>query len=155
MEKTIVDSPIGTLELTSEANSLVELSFVDGAESVKPQPKQSGILSQAVAQLNEYFDGKRRAFDLPLSPEGTAFQKEVWKSLGKIPYGQTITYGKLSEQLGNPKAIRAVGTANGSNPIPIIIPCHRVVGSGQKLTGYSGGIERKRWLLWHEGILLL
>lgn len=155
MEKTIVDSPIGTLELTSEANSLVELSFVDRAESVEPQPKESGILSQAVAQLNEYFDGKRRAFDLPLSPEGTAFQKEVWKSLGKIPYGQTITYGKLSEQLGNPKAIRAVGAANGSNPIPIIIPCHRVVGSGQKLTGYSGGIERKRWLLRHEGILLL
>jgi methylated-DNA-[protein]-cysteine S-methyltransferase len=155
VENIKVDSPLGTLRLTSRGDSLVEVSFIDKAETKYSNNVNSEVLEQAVTQLNEYFNGKRTAFELPLSPDGTAFQKEIWQALQEIPYGQTITYGELSEKLGKPKAIRAVGTANGSNPIPIIIPCHRVVGSGQKLTGYSGGIERKRWLLQHEGVLLL
>ncbi|MGK7370437.1 MAG: methylated-DNA--[protein]-cysteine S-methyltransferase, partial [Candidatus Halalkalibacterium sp. M3_1C_030] len=115
----------------------------------------SGIMEKAVGQLNEYFEGHRTVFELPLAPEGTEFQLQVWDLLKTIPYGATTTYSELSQKLGNPKAIRAIGKANGQNPIPIIIPCHRVIGANDDLIGYSGGIERKRRLLQHEGALLL
>jgi methylated-DNA-[protein]-cysteine S-methyltransferase len=113
-----------------------------------------GLLDRVEAQLNEYFAGKRTTFDLPLEPSGTDFQLSVWKLLRKIPYGVTTSYGELARRLGDPKATRAVGAANGANPIPIIVPCHRVVGSKGELTGFGGGIERKRWLLEHEGALM-
>ncbi|MDX1672165.1 MAG: methylated-DNA--[protein]-cysteine S-methyltransferase [Balneolaceae bacterium] len=106
-------------------------------------------------QLTAYFTGHRRKFDLPLDPDGTGFQRRVWSALQQIPYGSTVTYRQLSERLGDPQALRAVGKANGSNPIPVIIPCHRVIGADNRLVGYSGGIERKKWLLKHEGALLL
>ena len=101
-------------------------------------------------QLGEYFKGKRMTFDLPLAPEGTEFQQSVWKQLRKISYGRTKSYGEIANKVGNPRASRAVGAANGRNPISIIVPCHRVIGADGKLTGFGGGIERKRWLLEHE-----
>jgi methylated-DNA-[protein]-cysteine S-methyltransferase len=112
------------------------------------------LLDRVEAQLDEYFAGKRTTFDLPLEPRGTDFQLSVWELLRKIPYGVTTSYGELARRLGEPKASRAVGAANGANPIPIIVPCHRVVGSKGELTGFGGGIERKRWLLEHEGALM-
>jgi methylated-DNA-[protein]-cysteine S-methyltransferase len=111
-------------------------------------------LDKTEKQLKEYFAGSRTTFDLPLEPSGTDFQLSVWELLRKIPYGVTTSYGELARRLGEPKASRAVGAANGANPIPIIVPCHRVVGSKGELTGFGGGIERKRWLLEHEGALM-
>lgn len=155
MDEYLLDSPIGYLHLKATEDALVEISFLEKEKNQNPPNPSSGIISRAVDQLNEYFEGKRTAFELPLAPEGTKFQRQVWNVLQAIPFGSTITYSRLSEKLGNPKAIRAVGRANGQNPIPIIIPCHRVVGSNDDLIGYSGGIERKRRLLQHEGALLL
>lgn len=155
MQEVIIDSPLGRLKLNGNGEALLKVSFTDNPVTDVSRVKEHKVLEQAIKQLDEYFAGERTTFELPLSPEGTHFQKEVWQAVLEIPYGRILTYGELSEQLGNPKAIRAVGTANGSNPIPIIISCHRVVGAGQKLTGYSGGIDKKRWLLKHEGVLLL
>lgn len=157
MDEYLMDSPLGLLHLKATEDALVEIYFIEEVEEeFQESPNSSStIISRAVEQLNEYFEGKRTDFDLPLSPEGTKFQRQVWSELRSIPFGSTITYSRLSEKLDNPKAIRAVGRANGQNPIPIIIPCHRVVGSNNELTGYSGGIERKRRLLQHEGALLL
>lgn len=112
------------------------------------------LLNRVAAQLREYFAGTRTTFDLPLEPSGTDFQLSVWELLRKIPYGVTTSYGELARRLGDPKASRAVGAANGANPIPIIVPCHRVVGSKGELTGFGGGLDRKRWLLEHEGALM-
>jgi methylated-DNA-[protein]-cysteine S-methyltransferase len=109
-------------------------------------------LPQAVAQLCEYFAGTRREFDLPLRMQGTEFQRRVWRSLTEIRYGETWSYGQLARRIDNPHASRAVGLANGSNPIAIVVPCHRVIGADGSLTGFGGGIERKRWLLAHEGL---
>ena len=145
-------SPIGILRLATEGDYLVEIRF-----SGKNEENTAGhpVLDRAAEQLSEYFVGARTEFDLPLKPEGSDFQKKVWDSLLTIPYGSTLTYMDLAKKLGDKNVIRAAGRANGQNPIPIIIPCHRVVGSNGHLTGYSGGIERKRWLLQHEGALLL
>lgn len=149
------ESPVGNLNLESTDNTILRLSF-NGKKPCDPGvTAQPEIIRKAVQQLKEYFNGRRKDFSLPLAPEGTDFQMEVWKQLQEIPYGSTTTYSQLSEKLGNPKAIRAIGRANGQNPIPIIIPCHRVVGANNELTGYSGGIERKRKLLQLEGALLL
>jgi methylated-DNA-[protein]-cysteine S-methyltransferase len=104
--------------------------------------------------LEEYFARARTTFDLPLDPSGTAFQRRVWDALRAIPYGATTSYGELARRLGDPRATRAVGTANGQNPIPIIVPCHRVIGAHGELTGFGGGLDRKRWLLEHEGALM-
>lgn len=112
------------------------------------------MLDRAERQLMEYFDGTRTTFDLPLEPSGTEFQLRVWELLRRIPYGVTTSYGVLARKLGDPQKSRAVGAANGANPIPIIVPCHRVVGSNGELTGFGGGLERKRWLLEHEGALM-
>jgi methylated-DNA-[protein]-cysteine S-methyltransferase len=142
-------SPVSPHSLTSSSA---------GPHPLTPSPVGRGgtndLLNRVEAQLNEYFAGSRTTFDLPLEPSGTDFQLSVWELLRKIPYGVTTSYGELARRLGEPKASRAVGAANGANPIPIIVPCHRVVGSKGELTGFGGGIDRKRWLLEHEGALM-
>lgn len=149
------NSPVGTLLLKASEEALLSIEFSDRADGNSLSDISSEIIRRTVTQLEEYFEGNRKTFDLHLSPEGTDFQQRVWEALQEIPYGQTKTYAGLSVQLGDPKAVRAVGTANGKNPIPIIIPCHRVIGANNNLTGYAGGIERKRWLLKHESAILL
>ncbi len=152
-----IECPLGILELEANDEALTAIRFTnsDKLEDAGQTGASHSLLAKAEEQLGEYFDGERKDFDLPLAPEGTDFQKQVWDALLELPYGQTTTYLKLSEKIGNVKAIRAVGKANGQNPIPIVIPCHRVIGSDDSLIGYGGGIERKRWLLQHEGALLL
>ncbi len=143
------ESPLGFLNIISTKDEVKALRFEDTI-----QPQQPNTLTELVKrQLSEYFAKKREKFDLPLAPEGTTFQEKVWEQLLKIPFGQTISYRKLSQMINNEKAIRAVGKANGQNPIPIIIPCHRVIGSNGDLTGYSGGLWRKKILLKREGLL--
>lgn len=152
MNELIIDSPLGNLRIVASQDAIHSLTFTDLPISNK---SDTDLLTSTSKQLDEFFSGVRKKFDLPLAPEGSDFQQRVWQALQEIPFGKTVTYGELSEKLGDPNAVRAVGTANGKNPIAIIIPCHRVIGSDQKLTGYAGGIERKRWLLQHEGALLL
>lgn len=141
-------SPLGRIVLVSNETHLKSLTFseevVDEADNI-PE-----ILLHAASQLNEYFAGTRSAFNLKLDPDGSAFQKSVWKELLKVPYGCTKSYRDIAITLGSHLHTRAVGTANGKNPVPIIVPCHRIVGSDGKLVGYAGGLERKRWLLLHE-----
>ena len=172
-----IPSPVGNLILTASESGLTGVYFPTsrhGPPPVGPHPVApsadlssppdslsatrkggtQGVLDRTEEQLNEYFAGKRTTFDLPLEPTGTDFQLSVWELLRKIPYGVTTSYGALARRLGDPGASRAVGAANGANPIPIIVPCHRVVGSRGELTGFGGGIERKRWLLEHEGVLI-
>lgn len=148
------NSPLGVIKVVSNSEALTRLSFED-KPPYSTQNDSPAILSKALSQLDEYFNGNRRTFSLSLSPKGTTFQQSVWKTLQQIPYGQTVSYGKLARRLGNPNKVRAVGKANGKNPIPIIIPCHRVIGADNSLVGYSGGIDRKKYLLKHEGALLL
>lgn len=143
---TTIDSPVGPLLLTSDGTSLTRLLF-----AVEPDPSWSTdpceVLDRAVTQLREYFAGERTEFDLPLDPAGTPFQLTVWQALRDIPYAETINYGQLATRVGNPRASRAVGLANGRNPISIVVPCHRVIGANGTLTGYGGGLDRKRTLL--------
>lgn len=148
------NSPMGMLLLEASDRALTGIHYIN-EEATSADESVSGLLSHAINQLNEYFEGTRTAFDIPLAPRGTKFQQEVWQQLREIPYGQTISYGVLAERLGDPKKVRAVGTANGKNPIPIIIPCHRVIGADDSLVGYSGGIDRKEYLLKHEGVIFL
>jgi len=138
------NSPLGFLILGSDGKSIKEISF---SEIDLQEQNSCEVLEKCREQLENYFSGKSLAFDLPLSPDGTEFQQKVWTELLKIPYGETITYMEMAVRLGDPKCIRAAGTANGKNPIAIIIPCHRVIGAGNKLTGYAGGIWRKKILL--------
>jgi methylated-DNA-[protein]-cysteine S-methyltransferase len=164
-----IASPVGDLVLTATETGLTGVYFPTSRKQpfslrrvsphpLTPSPVGRGgtndLLNRVEAQLNEYFAGSRTTFDLPLEPTGTDFQLSVWELLRRIPYGVTTSYGELARRLGDPKASRAVGAANGANPIPIIVPCHRVVGSKGELTGFGGGIERKRWLLEHEGALM-
>lgn len=142
--QTSFSSHLGFLILKSDGQSITVVSFSENDIQVQ---NSCEVLEKCQEQLDKYFSGKLLAFDLPLSPEGTEFQQKVWAELLKIPYGETITYMELAVRLGDAKAIRAVGTANGRNPIAIIIPCHRVIGAGNKLTGYAGGIWRKKGLL--------
>ena len=149
---TTMKTPIGEIRLLSDGSALTGLYM--GSYGPKPAKtwQHGGVLIvKAEKQLREYFNGTRKAFDLPLAGEGTAFQKTVWKALCDIPYGETINYGELARRIGQPKAARAVGLANGSNPISIVVPCHRVIGANGTLTGYGGGLPRKKWLLEHEG----
>jgi methylated-DNA-[protein]-cysteine S-methyltransferase len=144
------ESPVGRLLVAGDAEGLRFVLFGDGRSSVSPLPawrENPRPLAEAVRQLRAYFDGTLRRFDLPLAPEGTPFQQRVWRELCGIPYGETISYGELAQRIGNPNASRAVGLANGSNPISIVIPCHRVIGTSGKLTGYGGGLKNKEWLL--------
>jgi methylated-DNA-[protein]-cysteine S-methyltransferase len=143
-------SPIGPLLLATDGSGLRQILFARNsrpAEPAKGWEKDEVPLSDVIQQLNAYFAGKLESFDVPLSPEGTPFQQKVWNELCHIPFGETISYGELARRIGNPNASRAVGLANGSNPIPIIIPCHRVIGSNGKLTGYGGGLQIKEKLL--------
>ena len=145
-----IESPLGPLLLVADDGGLRQILFVNGRHAAQPESswtEDSKPFSETVLQLRAYFAGKLENFDLPLAPEGTPFQREVWRSLCDIPYGATISYGELAGRIGNPKACRAVGLANGSNPIPIVIPCHRVIGSNGKLTGYGGGLPIKEKLL--------
>lgn len=145
-----IESPVGPLLLTSNTTGLRTIEFVNGRRPASPDPtwqESSELLQEPIRQLRAYFAGELESFDLPLSPRGTRFQLDVWKTLCDIPYGETISYGELARRIGNPNASRAVGLANGSNPIPIVIPCHRVIGSNGKLTGYGGGLPIKEKLL--------
>jgi len=151
-----IDSPIGRLTLTSDGAALTGVYM---ASLAKPPPRNTdwvmdpatAPLPEAVRQLREYFSGERREFDLPLRFSGTDFQNRVWRQLTSIPFGETWSYGQLAQRLDNPNACRAVGLANGKNPIAIIVPCHRVIGADGSLTGFGGGLPRKEWLLAHEG----
>ncbi len=151
---TTIDSPIGVLTLTSENGSLSGIQMHEQRHH-KEVPagycRDDQGLAYAVEQLNAYFAGTLQNFDLPTVTHGTEFQRRVWAALCEIPYGETISYGELARWVGNPKASRAVGLANGRNPLAIVVPCHRVIGADGSLTGYGGGLERKVWLLEHEG----
>jgi methylated-DNA-[protein]-cysteine S-methyltransferase len=149
---TYIDSPIGIISLSfSSKFELTAAKFKDKDQFI-PAANDFGIreIENTVKQFEEYFEGKRTLFDLKLAPKGTEFQKKVWKQLQEIQFGKTITYEQMANQLGDPKVIRAAASANGKNPISIVIPCHRVIGSDGSLTGYAGGLHRKKWLLEHE-----
>jgi len=144
-----VDTPIGPLLLVGDRRELQRIDFVSGrrASLKPPSPPRDDVFVDVVSQLMEYFDGRRRIFELSLAPQGTSFQQRVWRALLEIPYGRTISYAELAARIGQPTASRAVGLANGSNPLPIVIPCHRVIGANGKLTGYGGGLPIKQRLL--------
>ena len=145
-----LSTPVGRLLLAGDEEGLRRISFQDGLHPIRPAEgwqRAEVPFREVVNQLEAYFAGKLRRFDLALAPEGTPFQREVWSALTTIPYGETVTYGELARRLGRANASRAVGAANGSNPIPIIIPCHRVIGADGSLTGFGGGVAIKRRLL--------
>jgi methylated-DNA-[protein]-cysteine S-methyltransferase len=150
-----VESPIGTLRVQATEEGLVGV-YLPEMEAPAAHAAGGGeghpVLQRAREQLAAYFAGERKAFDLPLAPEGTAFQRAVWRALGEIPFGETRSYAEIAKGIGRPSASRAVGAANGRNPVAIIVPCHRVVGADGSLTGYAGGLACKEWLLRHEGV---
>lgn len=147
MHTVYINTPLGTTKIKGDENGVAIISVLQEGEISKKIPLE---LKDVVKELNEYFDGKRTEFTFQLNPKGTDFQKRVWKALLTIPHGKTISYLDLSKQLGDVKAIRAVASANGKNPLWIVVPCHRVIGTDGSLTGYAGGLWRKRWLLDHE-----
>lgn len=150
------DTPVGVLTLAAEGDALCHVEFPSNRHPVARTgwlPGSSDVLHAARQQLREYFAGTRTAFDLPLRPRGTAFQMRVWQMLAQIPFGQTWSYKQLAQACGNARAVRAVGAANGRNPLPIVLPCHRVIGADGSLTGFGGGIETKAALLRLEGAL--
>jgi methylated-DNA-[protein]-cysteine S-methyltransferase len=163
-----LQTPVGELLLTASDTALTGVYFPTSRRGPPPTHRADWtedagqgpagptgeMLARAVQQLNEYFAGQRTTFDLPLEAMGSVFEHRVWKALRSIPYGTTTSYGDVAKRLGDPSATRAVGSANGKNPIPIIIPCHRVLGANGDLTGFGGGLDRKRWLLEHEGVLM-
>lgn len=172
MDTMYMKSPVGPLLLEAEDGALKKILFAreascdntagelaDGSvalafdRSEEARGEASSVLIQAACQLSEYFAGKRKTFELPLRPEGTEFQRRVWAALSEIPYGETRSYGQIAATIGNPGAGRAVGMANHKNPLPIVVPCHRVIGAGGSLTGYAGGLDTKRKLLELEGVL--
>ncbi|GEJ56290.1 methylated-DNA--[protein]-cysteine S-methyltransferase [Anaeromyxobacter diazotrophicus] len=156
-----MESPIGELRLVAEDGALVAVFMGSPAPAREAAAPGAGegegegegeerVLQEAARQLAAWFAGERTAFDLPLAPRGTPFQRRVWEALREIPYGETRSYGQIAARLGAPAAVRAVGAANGRNPLSIVVPCHRVIGASGALTGYAGGLERKKWLLGHE-----
>lgn len=150
-------SPAGDILLARTEIGLTHISFQKGKKAVKPEAgwrKDEGPLAEAADQLRAYFYGEQQTFDLPLAPEGTSFQQRVWKALQTIPCGETLSYGEIAHRIGRPTASRAVGAANGKNPLPIVIPCHRVIGANGNLTGYAGGLAIKKILLEHEQRML-
>jgi len=148
---TVMESPVGPLTIAGEDAGLYHILFSAGRRAAGPRPgwteSERGVVRETVRQLKAYFARKLTCFDLPLAPAGTAFQLAVWSELRRIPYGEVISYGELARRLGKPRASRAVGAANGANPIPVVVPCHRVIGSGGGLTGYGGGLAIKEALL--------
>ena len=147
MEIACIESPLGIIKITGDENGISTISVITDSSITSTIPEQ---LQECAFQLREYFDGKRNHFNFKFNPQGTEFQQKVWQELVKIPFGKTISYMDLSKQLGDVKAIRAVASANGKNPLWIVIPCHRVIGTDGSLTGYAGGLWRKKWLLEHE-----
>lgn len=148
MNKAIFETPVGTAIIEGDENGISRISI---SEDRFPASEEIPVsLKEAVVQLKEYFTGERENFELKLNPEGTDFQKQIWQQLQNIPFGKTTSYLELSKEFGNTKAIRAVAAANGKNPLWIVVPCHRVIGSDGSLTGYAGGLWRKKWLLEHE-----
>ncbi len=149
-----IESPLGPLRLVADGDELIGLYLPDqpapAAAGAPPTRSPTPVLARAAAQLAEYFAGERREVDLPLAPRGTGFQLRVWRELARIPYGETRSYGELARAIDRPAASRAVGAANGRNPLSIVVPCHRVIAGTGALTGYAGGIAAKRWLLEHE-----
>ncbi|WP_270941712.1 methylated-DNA--[protein]-cysteine S-methyltransferase [Romboutsia lituseburensis] len=142
------DSPVGILEICTTENELISVLYVDERKESSERPE---ILQEVIKQLDEYFNGDRKNFDIKFKLQGTEFQQKVWTALTDIPYGETVSYKNIATKIGNEKAVRAVGSANGKNIINIIVPCHRVIGANKSLTGYGGGLHRKSWLLKHEG----
>lgn len=147
METVAINTPLGIAQITGDANGITQISVIDEGDVSSEIPTG---LQNAVTELNDYFQGKRTHFDFKLNPKGTEFQQKVWQALLEIPYGKTCSYMDLSKKLGDVKAIRAVASANGKNPLWIVVPCHRVIGTDGFLTGYAGGLWRKKWLLEHE-----
>jgi methylated-DNA-[protein]-cysteine S-methyltransferase len=160
-----IPSPVGELLIAADESGLTTIRFEqsrhgrEDAAAWTPAAEATGaaarVLRAAREQLDAYFAGEITTFDLPLGPSGTTFQQRVWSRLREIPFGETISYAELAHRVGDPRAVRAVGGANGRNPLPIVVPCHRVIGADGSLTGFGGGIDRKRWLLEHEGALEL
>ena len=151
-----IDSPVGPLMLAADDHALRHIEFRDNCHPADRRDWHGGdneVLQAAQQQLGEYFAGRRRVFDLPLAPVGTEFQRTVWQALADIPYSNTISYAQLAQRLGNPNGTRAVGAANGRNPLPIVLPCHRVIGADGGLTGFGGGLPTKEFLLRLEGAL--
>ncbi|WP_299533888.1 methylated-DNA--[protein]-cysteine S-methyltransferase [Ulvibacterium sp.] len=148
MEECYIETPLGVAKLEGDAEGLSSITVLDPDHKTTDVVPE--ILEEATYQLHEYFEGKRKCFNLSLNPQGTDFQKKVWAALQEISYGKTVSYLELSKTLGDVKAIRAVAAANGKNPLWIVIPCHRVIGSDGSLIGYAGGLYRKKWLLDHE-----
>ena len=148
MDTCILDTPLGFAKIVGDSEGVSEVSILNSEAQESQNIPES--LNNCVQQLQEYFRSERQEFDLKLNPKGSNFQKTVWEALLNIPFGRTRSYMELSKKLGDPKAIRAVANANGKNPIWIIIPCHRIIGSDGSLTGYAGGLHRKQWLLEHE-----
>jgi len=147
-QKAYYSSPVGLIEITGNEEGIATVHFIENRAGYST--KIPTVLKECIYQLDEYFKGIRKEFGLKLNPQGSDFQKKVWDKLITVPFGKTNSYLDISKQLGDVNATRAVGNANGNNPIAIIIPCHRVIGSDGKLTGYSGGLWRKEWLLTHE-----
>jgi len=151
MLQCIVSTPLGNAKIQGNDKGIASIKIIDTQENISI--KIPSVLQDCVNQLNGYFSNKRKIFELKLNPKGTEFQKKVWQHLRTIPFGKTTTYLELSRALGNEKAIRAVANANSKNPLWIVVPCHRVIGSDGGLTGYAGGLQRKEWLLKHEGAI--
>ncbi|MDD3003743.1 methylated-DNA--[protein]-cysteine S-methyltransferase [Flavobacterium sp.] len=148
MQTAYFQSPLGNIKIKGDGNGVTSISILDTKEEISaPVPE---VLQHAVNELQDYFKLKRNHFTFKIQPKGTEFQLKVWQELTQIPFGKTISYLELSKKLGDPKAIRAVASANGKNPLWIVIPCHRVIGTDGSLTGYAGGLWRKKWLLEHE-----
>lgn len=151
MNYDYLNTPIGPVLIAGDADAIRRIAFPKNGKPVQPEPEWKhsarGPVGEAIRQLREYFAGRRTGFDLPLAPQGTPFQRAVWRQLQDIPYGGVISYGELARRVGNPKASRAVGAANGANPIPIVIPCHRVIAADGKLGGFGGGLPVKQALL--------
>ena len=148
MKKAGIKTPLGIAEIEGDENGITKISVENDTEDISIETPSE--LKEASLQLQEYFEGKRKEFNFKMNPKGTEFQQKVWQALLEIPYGKTTSYLELSKKLGDVKAIRAVASANGKNPLWIVVPCHRVIGSDGSLTGYAGGLWRKKWLLEHE-----
>ena len=148
MQTIYIKTPLGTAEIIGDENGVSAITVLDEEKELSTEITES--LKLCVSELNEYFDSKRTHFTFKLQPQGTEFQQKVWQELCNIPFGKTISYMDLAKKLGDPKVIRAAASANGKNPLWIVIPCHRVIGSDGSLTGYAGGLLRKKWLLEHE-----
>ncbi len=151
MSSSVVDSPLGSILIEETNNHISQVRFLDDDETPELFDEDHILQKESKQQLKAYFSSKLQKFDLPLLFNGTEFQNKVWKELMEIPFGKTVSYGELSKNLGDPNYVRAVGNANGKNPISIVVPCHRVIGSTGNLVGYAGGLGRKKWLLDFEG----